>query len=97
MITVLARVKIRKCGSKMYLRKRLMPNGCRSIPNCVPGVRRQSKEVPAVTLWPVYVARDFVISVQDPGNLIIRIILSAIFIRRVQISMLIGKRKFWKK
>lgn len=85
MIIVPAHVKIKTFGFKMCSKNKLTLNGCLFIPNYVLGVKKQSKEVPAVILWHVFVARVSVISVQGLGNPITKIILSAIFSKKVQL------------
>jgi hypothetical protein len=48
-------------------------------------------------LWHVLVGKAFVIYAQDHGNRIIKIILSAIFIRKTKINRQIDKNKYYKE
>jgi hypothetical protein len=54
------------------------------MPSCVPGARKQSKEVQDVTLWLVSAVKAFVIYVPAHGSLIIKTILNVTFISKAQ-------------
>lgn len=74
-----------------------MLNGCPYMQNYVLGAKKLYREVLDVTLWHVYVEKTFATCVQDHGSLIIKIILSVIFIKRAQQNRLADKSKFWRK
>lgn len=74
-----------------------MPNGWLSTPNSVPGAKKQLKEAQDVTSWPVYVVKTSVICVPAPGNLIIRTISNATFLRKAQPNMSPDKKRFLRR
>lgn len=59
-----------------------MRNGCLKMQNYVPGAIKQWKDLQDVIIWRVYVAKVFAICVVNLGNLIIKIILNVIYIKR---------------
>ena len=56
--------------------------------NYVPGAIKQWKDLQDVIIWRVYVAKVFAICVVNLGNLIIKIILNVIYIKRKMIHIL---------
>lgn len=65
--------------------------------NYVPGAIKQWKDLQDVIIWRVYVAKVFAICVVNLGNLIIKIILNVIYIKRKTIARLTGRKLFSKK
>ncbi len=74
-----------------------MLNGCLFIRNFAHGVKKQLKEVLDVILWLVYVEKVSVFCVQGHGNPTIKIILNAIFTKKVKMNLRIDKRIFLRK
>jgi len=64
-----------------------MLNGWQLMQNCVLGVKKLSKEVRDVIIWHASVEKVFAIYAQNHGNLTIKIILSATYIKKVHNKM----------
>lgn len=71
-----------------------MLNGWLQTQNYAHGVIKLFKDLQGVIIWLVYAEKAFVICAVNHGNLIIRIILNAIYLRRVTKRILIEKKRF---